>query len=358
MEICGTPFKKSFGKPYKTSKESDWRINIKINGKKTKQFEDFKTRPDANEHIIKNDNKWFVSITDDGGNHKRDEKFDDKELAKIYVRESKAKEKQKIKDSKGKALDNETTFLDDVANKGNFPMLLDDNDNENGDPSMSEDIQQQLADHKDQFDTSLEAAETDAKSLLMSVAQLYLNENLIDDNNYIKFKMVIEQKGLSSLIFQLDIARKALFKLSERIHNGSHSPRNYEVLTQLQRVVLDVTKYQHEYLDDIEESMKNLAEDFDSGKMRTDGAGETSEVVENETGEISIISTNNRVKLLDDINKIVSESKQNKTPQSVNKNLYVEEVEDMTDAVAIKTGDEDDTIYEDEDITQLGLDTM
>lgn len=352
MEICGKPVRKNFGNPYKTKKEGGWLVNIIVDGKKTKLKLEFNTKPEADEYILVNDNKWFVSITDAGHNFIRDETFGDIKSAQAYVRQSREDNKQAIKDNSLVAAQDETTFLEDRIGIGTeMPMITDDS----GDPEVDEQLQNEIKKHKDDFDGSLISAEEDAKSLLMSVAKLYLDENIIKDNDYIKFKMVIESKGLSSLIFQLDIARKALFKLSEQIHSGTHSPRNYEVLTQLQRIILDVTKYQHEYLDDIEESMKKLAEDYETGKTK-DGT-QTAEVVESQNGEVTIIGTSNRVKLLEDINAIVTESKENKTPQSVNKNLHIE-ADDMTDAIEIKTGDEEETKEDDEDTSQLGLESM
>jgi hypothetical protein len=351
MEICGTPIKKTFSKPYKTAKGSDWKISVTVNGKKTKETLEFDTKALADAHVDTYHGKWIVGISD-GENHLRDEIFDTKALAKDYIRDKKSDESNKLIKSKHQALDSEATFLDAVVGNRNMPLL----DDENADKDINEDVQREIAAHKTDFDASLNNAENDAKLLLMSVAQLYLDERLINDNNYLKFKMVIEQKGLSSLVFQLDIARKALFKLSEQIHSGTHSPRNYEVLTQLQRVVLDVTKYQHEYMDDIEESMKRLSDDYDTGKMKTDH-GTSAEVIESEDGEVTIIGTNNRIKLLDDINKIVEESKKEKTPQSVNDNLHVESDDSMTDAVEIRSEDEN-TGDDGDDDDKFGLGTM
>ena len=354
MEICGKPVKKTFGNPYKTTKEGDWLVNINIDGKKTKLKIGFPTKPEADEYILVNNEKWFVSVTDSAHNHVRDETFGDIKSAQAYVRQARENAQKSVRDHNQSIIEDETTFLEDRIGIGTeLPALQ----NDSGDSEIDESVQNEIKKHKDDFDGSLVSAEEDAKSLLMSVAKLYLDENIIKDNDYIKFKMVIESKGLSSLIFQLDIARKALFKLSEQIHSGTHSPRNYEVLTQLQRIILDVTKYQHEYLDDIEESMKNLAEDYETGKTK-DGAT-TAEVVESSTGEVTVIGTSNRVKLLEDINAIVIESKENKTPQSVNKNLHVDDVDDsMTDAIEIKTGDEEEDNEDDEDISQLGLGSM
>jgi len=353
MEICGNPVKKTFGKPYKTSKTSDWSINVIINGKskKPKITKEFKTKIEAEEYTIKFNNKWFVDISD-GNNYIRSETFDTDTEAETFVKEHKEKEIKRITNKKDSLLEEETTFLEEELKKSGseVPAMIGDNDD------LSEEIKEQLRKHKDDFDGTLATAENDAKQLLMSVAQLYLDEGIIEDSNYVKFKMVIEQKGLASLVFQLDIARKALFKLSEQIHNGMHSARNYEVLTQLQRIVLDVTKYQHEYLDDIEESMKKLSNDYDSG-ITKNNIGGTVETGDDGT-EVKIIGTSNRTKLIDEINEIVEDSKKNKTPQSVNKKLHKDD-DDMTDAIEIKTEDDIDAdSADDEDISELGLKTM
>ena len=58
MEICGTPIKKAFSKPYKTAKGGDWKISVIINGKKTKESLDFATKALADEHVDKYHNKW------------------------------------------------------------------------------------------------------------------------------------------------------------------------------------------------------------------------------------------------------------------------------------------------------------
>jgi len=348
MLICGDPFKKSFSKPYCKIKGGEWFINVIIDGKKTSQTMEFDSKELAETYSTEN-NKIFVNIHDGGGNILNTEEFDDMKSANDFVVSNKKSEHKKINKQEHEQKNSEITFFEKIISDFEEQPTI-----QMGDESDAGvyDNSELKSVHATEFNEMVSVSENKARSLLMSVAQLYVDKNMMDQSDYIKFKMVIEEKGLSSLVYQLDIARKSLFKLSEQIQTGMHSPRNYEVLTGLQRIVLDVTKYLHEHLGSLQESFKTLAEDLRNNAKPDEN---NSEIIDTTA---TVLETKSRSMLIDEIKNIIKESKAQKTPQSHNDNLKVDNDDEMGDAIIIKHGDDEEEMNKDASDNMLGLDTV
>jgi hypothetical protein len=240
------------------------------------------------------------------------------------------------------ALEEETTFLERMAN-AQLPVssptpkaassknhVHSDNQNPNipqidnifGEISPEE-LEAKIEEHKTDFEKKEAQCKNEARKILLNVAKLYVENKLIEDNEYIKFKLQIEEKSLSSMIFQLDITRQAVFKLSQKIHLDEASPRHFEVLSGMQRVILDITKYQHEHLSKLEMSMKALRDDLVLGGHMREGSGDNTE--DRDEGEEvtgTIIETRDRKMLLKEINNMLLDGKFIKTPESRNVRLH------------------------------------
>lgn len=135
--------------------------------------------------------------------------------------------------------------------------------------------------------------EKKARNVLFECAKFYLGEDA--DNTYVKYKADISKMGLASLMFQMDTAEEVIYTMAAEIKLGNVWARNVEVLAQLQRVVLDIGKFQHEYLGNIEQSMRDLKEDLViSGKS-------------NSPEEENVSYFNDNKKLLETINDFQSE---------------------------------------------------
>jgi hypothetical protein len=284
-----------------------------------------------------NGDKWVFNVFDIEGDIKdRYESENKDEVCDMYDRSVKLLDK-KMKDEENKKLDEETTFLQDVVDGQSKSM----NKIDMFDEDDAETIKQK-EEHKDEFDRNEEACKNEATNILMQLAKIYLSTDMINENDYIKFKLQLEQKSLSSLIFQLDVARKAIFKLSETIHLGNATSKHYEALTQLNRVVLDISKYQNEYLSNIGKSIKEIECDItlskEKGALSDKRNSEDVEFEEVDGDDEIMVTTNDRKKLIQIINEMKDESLfdtdsavVSKNPKLINKDEIVPDENSLHD---------------------------
>lgn len=185
-----------------------------------------------------------------------------------------------------------------------------------------EEYEQEFTETKDKYDQL-------AKTALLKLVDFYFENEMIDEDSWVKMRLQMEGMGLSMILFQLDASHKAIFKLSQEIHvNPITVPRNYEVLQQLQRVTLDTATYLNKLLTELEKNVKGLKEDLLEMKFEN-GADEEEELV-----------FVKKTKLLQEIKEYTSEVKQYVRPKSKNPKLRQEEympkgVEFAEDAVEV-----------------------
>lgn len=109
-----------------------------------------------------------------------------------------------------------------------------------------------------------EKAKTKAKRVMKSLLSFYLSEDIIDEHEYIKAKSELDEYALSMLIRQMQNSESAISTLMDTIINeGDTSPRMFEVLSDLQRTLLDIIKSQTMYMVAIEENAKKISRDID-----------------------------------------------------------------------------------------------
>jgi|GEM_PF-691972 len=113
-----------------------------------------------------------------------------------------------------------------------------------------------------------DAASEKAKKTINSLLKFYLSEEIIDNDEYVKAKMRIEEMTLGSLLFQMETAERAITTLLQQIDDGDVSPRMFEVLGTLQKSMLDIIKSQTMYMIATEEGVKKLARDYDVYSQR------------------------------------------------------------------------------------------
>ena len=107
------------------------------------------------------------------------------------------------------------------------------------------------------------SAEKRGQKLMKSLLKLYLSQEVIENNEYIKMKAAIDQMTLASLMFQMQTAEHALTTLLRTIDSGELHPRMFEVLGGLQKTMLDIMKHQTLHLHAMEEGAKKLKHDID-----------------------------------------------------------------------------------------------
>lgn len=262
-------------------------------------------------------NKWVINIYYDDGNLKDSEEFDTKDEASKYREKMLEKEGKEISKKEKKELMQKSTFIENMAAEMGDDEEIIPKDSIFG-AETEEELQEKIDQHKTEFEEEEEKCKTEAKNLLLQVAKVYLDGEFIEDNEYLKFKLQLEEKGLAGLVFQLNVTRRAVFKLSEKIHTDEATPRHFEVLTGMNRVILDITKYQHEHLAKLEESMKRFSSDAEEAKIRKNENNEN-EVLD---AEGTVIETRHRKELLKELNGLIKEADKEKIPKSRNSKLH------------------------------------
>lgn len=102
-----------------------------------------------------------------------------------------------------------------------------------------------------------------AKKVMNNLLKFYLSEEIIEEHEYIKAKADLDEYALSMLIRQMQNSEIAIGTLMDTINEGDVSPRMFEVLSDLQRTLLDIIKSQTMYMVAIEENAKKISRDID-----------------------------------------------------------------------------------------------
>lgn len=109
-----------------------------------------------------------------------------------------------------------------------------------------------------------------AKKTISALMKFYLDEDIIEKDEYIQAKKKMDEMTMSSLVYQLQAGERALTTLLNTIEDGEVAPRMFEVLATLQKSMLDIIKSQTMYLMATEESTKRIARDIEIYKKRDD----------------------------------------------------------------------------------------
>jgi hypothetical protein len=110
---------------------------------------------------------------------------------------------------------------------------------------------------------ALTKAKTKAKKVMSSLLKFYLSEEIIAEHEYIQAKSNLDEYALGMLIRQMENSEVAISQLMDIINEGDVSPRMFEVLSDLQRTLLDIIKSQTMYMVAIEENAKKTSRDID-----------------------------------------------------------------------------------------------
>jgi hypothetical protein len=337
MKIYGDPEKITeqdeirryvYSGPYKLKKDGKWLVNaVGKKDKKDKKILEFATQPEANAFVDSKKKErggnWKVPVFDGEGRPLEVLTFPTKEAALAAITENNKEEKGAIKERKKVEASKERTFLEKYA-EGEISLEdvigVDEKEiSSNYDKEVKS--LETLAKASDK-DTKLSTFQKDymarelyykqrARILLVSLTKFFLKDKAVDDE-YIICKLAVEEEGMSAILYQLEIARKAIFKLTEQIHTANFAqPRLFEVLSSMQRILLDITKFQTEYFDKIEDSIKKIGDNAQS-------TAPEKEVID---VEAKVISTSNRAKLIEEINEIATMKDLHKVPKSMNKRL-------------------------------------
>lgn len=113
------------------------------------------------------------------------------------------------------------------------------------------------------FQAQIQSTGTDSRDLLESLAKFYVDQNLIDESEFLEYKKKIDAMNVGSMMLQIKTAQHAITKLVEEIDLGSASARMFEVLAQLQAQIMQMSKDHQTYLEKTEASYKNLRKELE-----------------------------------------------------------------------------------------------
>jgi hypothetical protein len=102
-----------------------------------------------------------------------------------------------------------------------------------------------------------------AQKVMDKLLRFYLSEEVIEEQEYIKAKAELDKQALGSLIKQMENSDRAINILMDTIFDGDVAPRMFEVLSDLQRTMLDIIKSQTMYMIAIEENARKMAREID-----------------------------------------------------------------------------------------------
>lgn len=301
----------------------------------------------------KDTGKWEVKIYDPQGEFIRMQEFDTQSAAFAAIKEGNKKSDKSPVVQEKKKLQQEETFLENYI-KHNSEEI--DGDTDPNEFEMSAElIKNALEQYQKQFKNEVEVAEKEASGLLEQVAKAYLGADIIDKDEYMKYKIQLQTKDLGELVWQLSVAKKAIFRLSQEIEVGKPTKATYDALATMQKVSLEFVKFRQEYLVKLEENLKGYKVDLTMGIVGG-GEGMDDNTIDDRDG--NVIRTNDRKKLIKELDAIVKESREEVAiAKSANKKLHDDDPDVVEDAYEIRNDELDENV-DIGDIGDLGLGTF
>jgi len=104
--------------------------------------------------------------------------------------------------------------------------------------------------------------EKQAKEITGSMLKFYVDLGVIDSNEYLVQKRILDNSNIQNIFFQLKTLRMAIEKIAEEINQGNTHPRLFEVFGQLQDKLTNVIKTQANYVLFLEDTYKKMNQDI------------------------------------------------------------------------------------------------
>jgi len=279
--------------PYKLPKQEYWRVSIKIEGT-SKYRVVFIDLEEANRFRAgQTDDIVLIKlpVVDEDGIFVEEVFFHTKQVMAAYIKNMTEEDIRGIRVSAAEVEGKQTMVLEDFAkvDYGDIDSIVDD------------ELAMQIAEFEEDYvEKSLKCKER-AKNLLLSLAEYYLGQDYVQNNDYVKYKLVLEEHSLSTLIFQIDVSKKAIFELSKQVYIGTATTKQYDALATMQRIILDVNKYQSQLV-------KDIVDDFDKVKKRAAEIALEKPDENIEEGKGIVLNTSNRKQMMQKLKDIKLES--------------------------------------------------
>lgn len=108
----------------------------------------------------------------------------------------------------------------------------------------------------------IKQALTESANIINSSAQFYMSSEMIDSTPYIQQKMMADTAILSDIMQQSKISDYSIVKMIGIIDEGNLHPRAFEVLSNLQKIKIDIIKLMQQAIISFENGYKSLKEDW------------------------------------------------------------------------------------------------
>lgn len=107
-----------------------------------------------------------------------------------------------------------------------------------------------------------QSSNEEATDIVGANAMFYLDEEIIETEEYVQQKMRSDVVTMSDMLRQSKIAEFSIIKMIEQIEEGDMNPRQFEVLAGFQRSKLELTKSIANYVVVMENNYKAIKEDW------------------------------------------------------------------------------------------------
>lgn len=111
---------------------------------------------------------------------------------------------------------------------------------------------------------TLEQSRKKAKDVMESLLKVYLSDNFISKNEYVKAKVNLDAMTLGNIMNQMEVSQRAIEILMDNIELGDVNPKLFEVLGKLQGTFIDLVKAQTTYIMNASDEYEKLALDKDT----------------------------------------------------------------------------------------------
>lgn len=332
--VCNDPILKTFSlstciikDPYKKSKDAvTWTVVLRFSARR-KVFLEF---PDMNKAIEWSDAQkkevayYEVTISNQGGDVVETLYFPHRTDAIEFTKSHKQDQLLSVDKNQISQIDNEEGFLSKYVKESktqdefhNLMMKAGQTDVDMPDADLE--VESRRREIRTELDNYHAAMVIKARALLLSIAKFYLKNREVSEEEYTRYKLKTEEEGLASNLWQLEVARKSIYRAYEEIQMGKANPKMFEAMVAMQRLVFDMNKYQHEYLNNLETTLKTLREDLETADMEAREAN--TENVTWTDGEVKQIIRGKK-ELINELEKFRLKSGETKIPMSANPKLH------------------------------------
>jgi len=303
IKIPSQPIEQTLSQPYKTDTVGYFVNVLDGKSKASKRKFNFPSKKAAGDFYKENAGKWRIDFSDMSGNPMPQTEsllFDSqKEAYDRYALLMKSNEKivESTNDEEDDFVINELEksfgqFLPEYMKPKQFGLSGEDEKDE--DIVQDEDVTQAEEKYLQASSVALNAA----KELLNSISELYIDKGVLEKYPYFKNKLYFEENSIQMIHTQMMMSQLVLKKFFKQVIKNP-TPKNIESLSKIQMSQLAISKYQREYLSDVEDSFKKLKKDYGDGQFVNQSGVEEGEVVQPDSPVI-----NDRKKLIRELAEV------------------------------------------------------